>query len=138
MRLILLGPPGAGKGTQAARLVEKFGIPQLSTGDMLRAAVKAGTPVGIKAKAVMDAVGLVSDEIVVGIISDRIEEADAKNGFILDGFPRTAAQALALKEQGIEPDSFILLDVPDVLLVERCVGRRSDPVTGKIYHMTRH
>ena len=127
MRLILLGPPGAGKGTQSARLVEKFKIPQLSTGDMLRAAVKAGTPIGVKAKAVMDAGQLVSDDIVVGIVADRIEEADAKNGFILDGFPRTVAQAEALGKRlaskHMELDSVIELKVDEAALLARIERR---------------
>lgn len=132
MRLILLGPPGAGKGTQAARLVEKFQIPQLSTGDMLRAAVKAGTPVGLKAKAVMDAGGLVSDEIVVGIISDRIGEADARKGFILDGFPRTVAQAEALdallNRKDMRLDAIIELKVDENALLARIEKRARETV----------
>lgn len=130
MRLILLGPPGAGKGTQATRLVEKYGIPQLSTGDMLRAAVAAGTPVGLKAKAVMEAGGLVSDEIVVGIIRDRIAEADAKKGFILDGFPRTVAQAEALdamlRQEGLKLDAVVELVVDQSKLVDRIVNRAAE------------
>ncbi|MCR4520824.1 MULTISPECIES: adenylate kinase [Bosea] len=129
MRLIFLGPPGAGKGTQAARIVAKHGIPQLSTGDMLRAAVAAGTPVGQKAKAVMDAGGLVSDEIVIGIVADRIEEADARKGFILDGFPRTLAQAEALDRmldgKGLKLDAVLELRVDQTKLVDRIV-RRAD------------
>jgi len=132
MRLILLGPPGAGKGTQAARLTEKFNIPQLSTGDMLRAAVKAGTPVGLQAKAVMDAGGLVSDEIVCGIISDRIEEADASNGFILDGFPRTVAQAKALDEllamKSMDLDAIVELKVDENALLARIEKRAAETV----------
>jgi adenylate kinase len=130
MRLILLGPPGAGKGTQAQRLVEKYGIPQLSTGDMLRAAVAAGTPVGLKAKAVMEAGGLVSDEIVVGIIADRISEPDASKGFILDGFPRTVAQADALAAmltaKGLKLDTVIDLVVDETKLVDRIMKRAAD------------
>lgn len=130
MRLILLGPPGAGKGTQAARLVEKHAIPQLSTGDMLRAAVAAGTPVGLQAKAVMESGGLVSDAIVVGIIRDRIGEADARNGFILDGFPRTVAQADALgamlDEAGIGLDAVIELQVDQSKLVDRILKRAEE------------
>jgi adenylate kinase len=127
MRLILLGPPGAGKGTQAQRLVERYGIVQLSTGDMLRAAVAAGTEIGKKAKAVMDAGQLVSDDIVIGIVADRIEEPDAKSGFVLDGFPRTIAQAEALeamlREKGLKLDAVIEFKVDEEKLVDRIVTR---------------
>jgi adenylate kinase len=130
MRLILVGPPGAGKGTQATRLVEKYNIPQLSTGDMLRAAVAAQTPIGLKAKAVMDAGGLVSDEIVVGIIRDRISEEDATTGFILDGFPRTIAQAEALDEMltadGLKLNAVLELRVDQTKLVDRIIKRAED------------
>jgi adenylate kinase len=130
MRLIFLGPPGAGKGTQATRIVVKHGIPQLSTGDMLRAAVAAGTPIGLKAKSVMDAGGLVSDEIVIGIVADRIEEQDAKKGFILDGFPRTLAQAEALDTmlagKGLKLDKVLELRVDQSKLVDRIVRRAEE------------
>jgi len=140
MKLILLGPPGAGKGTQAKMLTEKFSIPQISTGDILRAAVKAGTPMGRKAKEFMDAGGLVPDEVVVGIVRDRLQEADCKNGFILDGFPRTVAQADALQtsleEMGKGLDRVISLAVDAEALVERLTGRRTCKQCGRGYHVT--
>jgi adenylate kinase len=130
MRIILLGPPGAGKGTQAIRIGERYGIPQLSTGDMLRAAVAAGTPIGLKAKDVMEAGGLVSDEIVIGIVAERIDEPDARKGFILDGFPRTVAQAEALDrmlaEKGLELDAVLEFKVDQKLLVGRIEKRAAD------------
>ncbi len=132
MRIVFLGPPGAGKGTQATRLMQRHGIPQLSTGDMLRAAVKAGTPVGLKAKAVMDAGGLVSDAVVVGIVAERFMEADAARGFILDGFPRTVAQAealdLALEHRGLKLDAVLELEVDPAVLVARIEKRAAETV----------
>lgn len=142
MRLILLGPPGAGKGTQAQRIVEKYGIPQLSTGDMLRAAVAAGTDVGKRAKAVMDAGKLVSDDIVIDIVSERIDQADCANGFILDGFPRTLVQADAtesmLQSKGLELDVVVELQVNDAVLVDRVAGRYTCAKCGAGYHDHNH
>jgi adenylate kinase len=134
MKIILLGGPGAGKGTQAQYITEKYGIPQISTGDMLRAAVKAGTPLGIEAKKIMDAGGLVSDEIILGLIRERIAEDDCKNGFLLDGFPRTIPQAEALKElTGI--DAVVEIDVDDDEIIRRMSGRRVHPGSGRTYHV---
>lgn len=139
MRMILVGPPGAGKGTQAARLVESLAIPHISTGDMLRAAVKAGTELGRKADEFMKLGHLVPDSVVIGMVLERIAEADAKSGFMLDGFPRTRPQAEALDsamtDAGIALDSVVLIEVPDELIVNRITGRRNDPVTGVIYHL---
>ena len=135
MRLILLGGPGAGKGTQANYMKDKYNIPQISTGDMLRAAVKAGTPLGIEAKKVMDAGGLVSDEIILGLIDERIKEDDCKNGFLFDGFPRTLAQADALKEK-VEVDGVIEIDVDDAEIIKRMSGRRVHMASGRTYHVT--
>eukprot|EP00536_Pseudo-nitzschia_multiseries_P013009 jgi/Psemu1/309589/fgenesh1_kg.529_\ len=137
VNIIIAGAPASGKGTQCEIIKEEFGVVHLSTGDMLRAAVSAGTDVGVKAKEYMDGGKLVPDEVIIGIIRDRLEEDDCKTqGWLLDGFPRTAAQAEALADAGCEADCFLFLDVPDEILVERVVGRRTDPETGKIYHMT--
>lgn len=135
MRLILLGAPGAGKGTQATFIKEKFNIPQISTGDMLRAAVKAGTPMGLAAKKVMDAGGLVSDDIIIGLVKDRLKEADCKNGYLFDGFPRTIPQADAMKEAGVAIDYVLEIDVPDSAIIERMSGRRVHPASGRTYHV---
>lgn len=135
MRLILLGPPGAGKGTQANFIKEKFGIPQISTGDMLRAAVKAGTPLGIEAKKVMDAGGLVSDDIIIGLVKDRLQQDDCKAGYMFDGFPRTIPQADAMKDAGVPIDYVLEIDVPDSEIVERMSGRRAHLPSGRTYHV---
>ncbi len=135
MRLILIGPPGAGKGTQAAFIKEKFGIPQISTGDMLRAAVKAGTPLGLAAKEVMDKGQLVSDDIIIGLVKERLTQPDCANGFLFDGFPRTIPQAEALKAAGIPIDFVLEISVPDEEIVTRMSGRRVDPVSGRTYHI---
>ncbi|HRP25009.1 MAG TPA: adenylate kinase [Thauera sp.] len=135
MRLILLGPPGAGKGTQANFIKEKFGIPQISTGDMLRAAVKAGTPLGIEAKKVMDAGGLVSDDIIIGLVKDRLQQDDCKAGYMFDGFPRTIPQADAMKDAGVAIDFVLEIDVPDAEIVERMSGRRAHLASGRTYHV---
>jgi len=135
MRLILLGPPGAGKGTQANFIKEKFGIPQISTGDMLRAAVKAGTPLGIEAKKVMDAGGLVSDDIIIGLVKDRLQQDDCKSGYMFDGFPRTIPQADAMKDAGVPIDFVLEIDVPDAEIVERMSGRRAHLASGRTYHV---
>lgn len=135
MRLILLGAPGAGKGTQAQYITERYGIPQISTGDMLRAAVKAGTPLGLEAKKVMDAGGLVSDDIILGLIKERLEQPDCAKGFLFDGFPRTIPQAEALKEQGVQLDFVVEVDVPDEEIIKRMSGRRVHPGSGRTYHV---
>ncbi len=135
MRLILLGPPGAGKGTQANFIKEKFGIPQISTGDMLRAAVKAGTPLGLEAKKVMDAGGLVSDDIIIGLVKDRLQQDDCKAGYMFDGFPRTIPQADAMKDAGVPIDFVLEIDVPDSEIVERMSGRRAHLASGRTYHV---
>ncbi|HRD33578.1 MAG TPA: adenylate kinase [Rhodocyclaceae bacterium] len=135
MRLILLGPPGAGKGTQANFIKEKFGIPQISTGDMLRAAVKAGTELGIAAKKVMDAGGLVSDDLIIGLVKDRLLQDDCKAGYMFDGFPRTIPQADAMKDAGVPLDVVLEIDVPDAEIIERMGGRRVHLASGRTYHV---
>jgi len=135
MRLILLGAPGAGKGTQAKFICEKFGIPQISTGDMLRAAVKAGTPLGVEAKKVMDAGGLVSDDIIIGLVKDRLKQPDCEKGYLFDGFPRTIPQAEAMKEAGVAIDYVLEIDVPFDAIIERMGGRRVHVASGRTYHV---
>ena len=135
MKVLLLGAPGAGKGTQAQFIKEAFNIPQISTGDMLRAAVKAGTSLGIEAKKIMDAGGLVRDDIIIGLVKERIQEADCANGFLFDGFPRTLAQAEAMKEAGVVLDFVVEIDVPDEAIVERMSGRRVHLSSGRTYHL---
>ena len=135
MRLILLGPPGAGKGTQANIICKKFAIPQISTGDMLRAAVKAGTELGLAAKKVMDSGGLVSDDIIIGLVKERIAQPDCANGFLFDGFPRTIVQADAMKAAGVKLDLVLEIDVPDEAIIERMSGRRVHMPSGRTYHV---
>ncbi|MFO1227633.1 adenylate kinase [Roseateles sp.] len=135
MRLILLGAPGAGKGTQAAFICQKFGIPQISTGDMLRAAIKAGTPLGLAAKSVMDSGALVSDDIIIGLVKERIAQPDCAKGFLFDGFPRTIPQADAMKAAGVKLDYVLEIDVPDSAIIERMSGRRVHAASGRTYHV---
>ncbi|AWB33362.1 adenylate kinase [Orrella marina] len=135
MRLILLGPPGAGKGTQAGFLTKHFGIPQISTGDMLRAAVKAGTPLGLQAKKVMDSGALVSDDIIIGLVKDRLQADDCKSGYLFDGFPRTIPQAQALQDAAVKLDFVVEIDVPEEDIIERMSGRRVHPASGRTYHV---
>lgn len=135
MRIILLGAPGAGKGTQATFIKEKFNIPQISTGDMLRAAVKAGTPLGLEAKKFMDAGGLVPDEVIIGLVKERIKDADCQAGFLFDGFPRTIPQAAAMKDAGVDIDYVVEIDVPDEEIIKRLSGRRVHPASGRTYHV---
>lgn len=135
MRLILLGAPGAGKGTQANFIKEKYNIPQISTGDMLRAAIKAGTELGLAAKAVMDAGNLVSDDIIIGLVKDRLNNPDCANGYLFDGFPRTIAQADAMKEAGVTIDYVLEISVPDEAIIERMSGRRVHMASGRSYHV---
>lgn len=136
MRVILLGPPGAGKGTQAQFIQEKFSIPQISTGDMLRAAVKAGTALGLEAKKFMDSGQLVPDQVIIGLVKDRIKQPDCSKGFLLDGFPRTIAQAEALQQAGVDIDYIVEVDVPDAEIIRRLSGRRVHPASGRTYHVT--
>ena len=138
MRLILLGGPGAGKGTQAGFITEKYAIPQISTGEMLRAAVQAGTPLGLEAKKIMDAGGLVSDDIIVGLVKDRIQEPDCREGFLFDGFPRTIPQASALRESDVDIDFVVEVRVTDEEIVRRLSGRRTHPASGRTYHLEFH
>lgn len=135
MRIILLGGPGAGKGTQSGFITKKYNIPQISTGDMLRAAVKAGTPLGLEAKKVMDAGDLVSDEIIIGLVKERIEQADCENGFLFDGFPRTIAQADALKSASVNIDAVVEITVADEEIIKRMSGRRAHLASGRTYHI---
>src|SRR5499427_3301357 len=135
MRLILLGPPGAGKGTQAGFIRDAYTIPQISTGDMLRAAVKAGTPLGLAAKKVMDSGALVSDEIIIGLVKERLKEPDCRNGYLFDGFPRTIPQAEAMKDAAVAIDYVLEIDVPDDAIVERMSGRRVHLPSGRTYHV---
>jgi len=135
MRLILLGPPGAGKGTQAEVLVDKLNVPQISTGDILRAAVKKGTPVGLQAKAFMDAGDLVPDDVIIGVLKERLTAEDCKNGYIFDGVPRTIAQAEAIDEQGVVIDTVLSIEVPDEVIITRLSGRRTCPICGMIFHI---
>ena len=136
MRLILLGAPGAGKGTQATYICQKYGIPQISTGDMLRAAVKTGSPMGLAAKKVMDSGGLVSDDIIIGLVKERIAQADCANGFLFDGFPRTIPQADAMKNSGVVLDYVLEIDVPFDAIIDRMSGRRVHVASGRTYHVT--